>query len=80
MINLSALLLTGCKSISGGYNKYGECSLPGNLIQAVEKFEQSEVLRRALGDHIFKNFIRRYREDICGWFRYLPLTPLNWSL
>lgn len=32
-------------------------SLPGNLIQAIEKAEQSEVVRRALGDHIFNNFI-----------------------
>ncbi len=32
-------------------------SLPGNLIQAVEKAEQSEVVRKALGDHIFNNFI-----------------------
>jgi len=32
-------------------------SLPGNLIQAIEKVEQSEVVRKALGDHIFNNFI-----------------------
>jgi glutamine synthetase len=32
-------------------------SLPGNLIQAIEKVEQSDMVRRALGDHIFNNFI-----------------------
>jgi glutamine synthetase len=32
-------------------------SLPGNLIQAIEQAEQSEVVRKALGDHIFYNFI-----------------------
>lgn len=32
-------------------------SLPGNLIQAIEKAEQSDVVRKALGDHIFDNFI-----------------------
>jgi glutamine synthetase len=32
-------------------------SLPGNLIQAIEKVEQSDMVRRALGDHIFHNFI-----------------------
>ncbi len=32
-------------------------SLPGNLIQAIDRVEQSTVVRRALGDHIFNNFI-----------------------
>jgi glutamine synthetase len=32
-------------------------SLPGNLIQAIEKVEQSAVVKKALGDHIFNNFI-----------------------
>jgi glutamine synthetase len=32
-------------------------SLPGNLFQAIGKVEQSEVVHRALGDHIFNNFI-----------------------
>ena len=32
-------------------------SLPGNLIDAIEKVEQSELVRKALGDHIHKNFI-----------------------
>ena len=32
-------------------------TLPGNLNQAIEKAEQSELVRKALGDHIFNNFI-----------------------
>ena len=32
-------------------------SLPGNLIQAIDTVEKSDVVRRALGDHIFNNFI-----------------------
>ncbi len=32
-------------------------TLPGSLIEAVEKAEQSEVVRKAVGDHIFNNFI-----------------------
>ncbi len=32
-------------------------SLPGSLIEAVEIAEKSEVVRKALGDHIFNNFV-----------------------
>lgn len=32
-------------------------ALPGSLIQAVEEVEKSDVVRKALGDHIFNNFI-----------------------
>jgi glutamine synthetase len=32
-------------------------SLPGNLIDAIGKVEQSELVRKALGNHIFQNFI-----------------------
>lgn len=35
----------------------GISSLPGNLIQAIERVEQSEIVRKAVGDHIFNNFI-----------------------
>ena len=57
-------------------------SLPGNLIQAIEKAEQSEVVRRALGDHIFFNFItskkiewNEYRTRVHPYEleRYLPI-------
>jgi glutamine synthetase len=57
-------------------------SLPGNLIQAIEKVEQSEVVRRALGEHIFNNFIMskkiewdKYRTQVHPYEieRYLPI-------
>jgi glutamine synthetase len=32
-------------------------TLPSNLMEAVQLAEQSEVVRKALGDHIFKAFI-----------------------
>ncbi len=37
--------------------KMGIDSLPGNLIQAIEAFENSSLAKEALGDHIFNNFI-----------------------
>ncbi len=33
-------------------------SLPSSLSEAIEKVEQSQLVRKALGDHIFDNFIR----------------------
>ena len=37
--------------------KLGIKSLPGSLIEAIEIAENSELLRKALGDHVFSNFI-----------------------
>ncbi|RJQ19380.1 MAG: glutamine synthetase [Nitrospiraceae bacterium] len=57
-------------------------SLPGSLIEAVETAEKSEVVRKALGDHIFNNFIESkkiewddYRIKIHPYEieRYLPI-------
>lgn len=57
-------------------------SLPGNLNQAIEKVEQSQVVRKALGDHIFNNFIiskkiewNEYRIQVHPFEieRYLPI-------
>ena len=33
-------------------------TLPGSLIEAIHEAKRSELLRRALGDHVFTNFIR----------------------
>jgi glutamine synthetase len=41
----------------GEKKELGIESLPGNLIQAIEKAEKSEVVRKALGNHIFNNFV-----------------------
>ncbi len=57
-------------------------SLPGNLIQAIEIAEQSDVIKKALGDHIFNNFImnkkiewNEYRTKVhpCEIEKYLPI-------
>lgn len=37
--------------------KLGITSLPGSLAEAIEITEKSEMVRKALGDHIFNNFI-----------------------
>jgi glutamine synthetase len=31
-------------------------SLPGSLIEAIELTEKSDVVREALGEHVFRNF------------------------
>ncbi len=57
-------------------------SLPGNLIQAIEKAEQSDVVRKALGEHIFSNYItskkiewNEYRSQVHRYElnKYLPI-------
>jgi len=54
--------------------KEGITSLPGSLIEAIALAEQSELVRKALGDHIFSNFITskkvewdRYRIHVTEW-------------
>lgn len=54
--------------------KEGIKSLPGSLIEAIALSEQSELVREALGDHVFKNFITskkvewdRYRTKVSEW-------------
>jgi glutamine synthetase len=57
-------------------------ALPGSLIEAIEIAEKSQVVRKALGDHIFNNFIENkkiewdnYRTRIHPYEidRYLPI-------
>lgn len=63
-------------------NKMDIKSLPGNLAKAIEITEGSQVVRKALGDHIFNNFITskklewdEYRTRIHPYEikRYLPI-------
>jgi glutamine synthetase len=42
-------------------------SLPGNLNDAVDRMETSELVREALGEHVFEFFIRNKREE---WAEY----------
>ena len=57
-------------------------TLPGSLLEAIEAAEQSDVLRRALGDHVFESLNTnkkfewdRYRTHVTDFEldRYLPI-------
>jgi glutamine synthetase len=43
-------------------------TLPGSLSEALDVMEGDRVVRSALGDHIFKNFLLNKREE---WHRYI---------
>jgi glutamine synthetase len=45
----------------------GIVSLPGSLIEAITLCEQSSLVREALGEHVFTNFIQNKRME---WDRY----------
>lgn len=54
--------------------KDGIKSLPGSLIEAIALTEKSELMREALGEHVFRNFITskkvewdRYRVNVTEW-------------
>jgi glutamine synthetase len=62
--------------------KYGIESLPGSLGEAIEALEKSEVVKEALGEHIFNEFIANkkmewdaYRVQVTEYEieKYLPL-------
>jgi len=62
--------------------KRGIKTLPGSLFQAVQLTEQSELVRKALGDHVFEAFIAnkkiewdQYRSQVTDYEikRYLPI-------
>ena len=62
--------------------KEGITSLPGSLIEALALTENSELMREALGNHTFKNFITSkkvewdaYRVNVTEWElkEYLPV-------
>ena len=47
--------------------KLGIQGLPGNLFEAIEEVEKSELVRKALGDHIFKKFVENKKIE---WDNY----------
>jgi glutamine synthetase len=54
----------------------GIVSLPETLGEAIDEFSQSELMRSALGDHIFDNYVRLKRKE---WDEYrVQLT--EWEL
>ncbi|MCW7075810.1 MAG: glutamine synthetase family protein [Candidatus Syntrophoarchaeum sp.] len=53
--------------------KLGINSLPGSLIEAIGITEESELIRKTLGDHIFQNFITSKKVE---WDNYrVRITP-----
>jgi glutamine synthetase len=62
--------------------RHGIESLPGNLLEAIQITEQSELVRETLGDHIFQKFIEnkkiewdQYRTHVSQFEleKYLPI-------
>jgi glutamine synthetase len=47
--------------------KYKIESLPGNLYEAIQITEKSDLVKRALGDHVFYQFIENKKIE---WERY----------
>lgn len=47
--------------------KHGIESLPGNLLEAIQLTEKSELVKEALGDHIFEKFIENKKIE---WDQY----------
>jgi glutamine synthetase len=47
--------------------KYRIDSLPGNLYEAIQITEKSDLVKRALGDHVFQQFIENKKIE---WDRY----------
>ena len=45
--------------------------LPGSLAEALDNLERDTVVRAALGEHIFTNFLRNKREE---WHRYISVV------
>ncbi len=45
--------------------------LPGSLAEALDNLERDKVVRAALGEHIYTNFLRNKREE---WHRYISVV------
>jgi len=45
--------------------------LPGSLAEALDNLERDAVVKDALGEHIFSNFLRNKREE---WHRYISVV------
>jgi glutamine synthetase len=60
----------------------GISTLPASLLEAIQLTEKSELVRKALGDHVFEAFIKnkkiewdQYRTQVTDYElkRYLPV-------
>jgi glutamine synthetase len=63
-------------------NKLGIGTVPASLLEAIQLTEKSELVRKALGDHVFEAFIKnkkiewdQYRTQVTDYElkRYLPV-------
>ncbi|MCX7721102.1 MAG: glutamine synthetase, partial [Dictyoglomus thermophilum] len=52
-------------------------SLPGSLIEAIEITEKSELVRKALGDHVFTNFIENKKIEWDNYRRQVTTYELE---
>ena len=50
-------------------DRRGIGTLPGNLFEAIKLAEHSELVRKALGDHVFHTFIQNKKIE---WNQYQP--------
>jgi glutamine synthetase len=57
--------------------KRGIESLPGSLIEAIEITEKSELVRNALGDHVFTNFIENKKIEWDNYRRQVTTYELE---
>ncbi|MEN3012305.1 MAG: glutamine synthetase family protein [Dictyoglomus thermophilum] len=57
--------------------KRGIESLPGSLIEAIEITEKSELVRKALGDHVFTNFIENKKIEWDNYRRQVTTYELE---
>jgi glutamine synthetase len=62
--------------------EHGIGELPGSLIEAIALTEESDVVRRSLGDHVFTHFVKNkkiewdmFRKHVTGYEinKYLPV-------
>ena len=45
--------------------------LPGNLSEALDELERSDLMRETLGDHIFDHFLAAKREEWDSYIRHV---------
>ncbi len=60
--------------------KRGIETLPSNLLEAVQLAEKSELVREALGEHVFENFIANKKIESDDYRVQVTEYELNWYL
>ena len=54
-------------------------SLPGNLFEAIQELENSELVREALGDHIFKQLLANKKKEWDDYSKHITQYELDHS-